>query len=81
MYPGLPIECTGTDKTWAKMHASTLIKHITENPSKIWRPVRSENMKKSITNDLRSHFGNKRKCFHGCRFFPLFLAKDNIITV
>ena len=47
-YSGLPIERTGTDQnTWAKMHASTLIKHITENPSKIWRPVRLANMKKS----------------------------------
>ena len=48
MYPGLPIECTGTDKTWAKMHASTLIKHITENPFRICEPVRSANIKKSI---------------------------------
>ena len=47
-YSGLPIERTGTDQnTWAKIHASTLIKHITENPSKIWRPVRLANMKKS----------------------------------
>ena len=47
-YSGLPIERTGTDKTWAKIHASTLIKHITENPFRICEPVRSANIKKSI---------------------------------
>ena len=37
---------TGTDQnTWA-MHASTLIKHITENPSRICDPVRSADIKK-----------------------------------
>ena len=49
-YSGLPIERTGTDQnTWAKMHASTLIKHIIGNPSRIREPVHSANMKKSIT--------------------------------
>ena len=47
-YSGMPIERTGTDKTWAKIHASTLIKHITENPFRICEPVRSANIKKSI---------------------------------
>ena len=49
-YSGLSIEHTGTDQnTWAKIHASTLIKHITENPSRICEPVRSANITKSIT--------------------------------
>ena len=44
-YSGLPIERTGPDQnTWAKIH-----KHITENPSRLCEPVRSANMKKSIT--------------------------------
>ena len=44
-YSGLPIERTGTDQnTYAEMHASTLIKHITENPSRICEPVRSANI-------------------------------------
>ena len=49
-YSGLPIERTGTDQnTYAEMHASTLIKHITENPSRICEPVRSANIKKLNT--------------------------------
>ena len=47
-YSGLPIERTGTDKTWAKIHASTLIKHITENPLRICEPVRNRSLLRNL---------------------------------
>ena len=72
-YSGLPNERTGTDQNaWAKMLASTLIKHITENPSKIWRPVRSGNMKKSIKTIFVAILEIKKNAFMVAAFSHFF---------